>query len=41
MREESGLDPRAVSPAGAIGLTQLIIPTAQEVARRPVYSWLS
>jgi soluble lytic murein transglycosylase len=34
MREESGLDPRAVSPAGAIGLTQLMVPTAQELARR-------
>jgi soluble lytic murein transglycosylase len=34
MREESALDPRAVSPAGAIGLTQLMLPTAQEVARR-------
>jgi soluble lytic murein transglycosylase len=34
MREESALDPRAVSPAGAIGLTQLMLPTAQEVARK-------
>ena len=34
MREESGLDPRAVSPAGAVGLTQLMVPTAQEVARQ-------
>jgi soluble lytic murein transglycosylase len=34
MREESGLDPRAVSPAGAVGLTQLMLPTAQEVARQ-------
>jgi soluble lytic murein transglycosylase len=34
MREESGLDPRAVSPAGAIGLTQLMVPTAREVARQ-------
>jgi peptidoglycan lytic transglycosylase len=33
MREESALDPRALSPAGAIGLTQLMLPTAQEVAR--------
>lgn len=33
MREESGLDPRAVSPAGAVGLTQLMLPTAQGVAR--------
>jgi soluble lytic murein transglycosylase len=34
MREESALDPRIVSPAGAIGLTQLMLPTAQQVARR-------
>ena len=34
MREESALDPRAVSPAGAIGLTQLMLPTAREVARQ-------
>ncbi len=34
MREESALDPLVVSPAGAIGLTQLMIPTAQSVARR-------
>jgi soluble lytic murein transglycosylase len=34
MREESGLDPRALSPAGAVGLTQLMVPTAREVARR-------
>jgi soluble lytic murein transglycosylase len=34
MREESALDARAVSPAGAIGLTQLMLPTAQGVARR-------
>jgi soluble lytic murein transglycosylase len=34
MREESALDPEAVSPAGAIGLTQLMLPTAQQVARR-------
>jgi len=33
MREESALDPRALSPAGAIGLTQLMLPTAQSVAR--------
>lgn len=33
MREESALDPRAVSPAGAVGLTQLMVPTAQQVAR--------
>ena len=34
MREESALDPRAVSPAGAVGLTQLMVPTAQQVARQ-------
>lgn len=34
MREESALDPRALSPAGAIGLTQLMLPTAQQVARQ-------
>jgi len=34
MREESALDPEAVSPAGAIGLTQLMLPTAQGVARQ-------
>ncbi len=34
MREESALDPEAVSPAGAVGLTQLMLPTAQQVARR-------
>jgi soluble lytic murein transglycosylase len=34
MREESALDPRAISPAGAIGLTQLMLPTAKEVARK-------
>lgn len=34
MREESALDPRAVSPAGAVGLTQLMVPTAREVARQ-------
>ncbi|HTN52969.1 MAG TPA: transglycosylase SLT domain-containing protein [Anaeromyxobacter sp.] len=33
IREESALDPRIVSPAGAIGLTQLMLPTAQSVAR--------
>jgi soluble lytic murein transglycosylase len=33
MREESALDPRVISPAGAIGLTQLMLPTAQAVAR--------
>jgi soluble lytic murein transglycosylase len=34
MREESALDPGAVSASGAIGLTQLMLPTAQQVARR-------
>ncbi len=34
MREESGLDPEAISAAGAIGLTQLMLPTAQQVARQ-------
>jgi soluble lytic murein transglycosylase len=34
MREESALDPAAVSGAGAIGLTQLMLPTAQAWARR-------
>jgi soluble lytic murein transglycosylase len=34
MREESALDPRALSPAGAVGLTQLMPATAQQVARR-------
>jgi soluble lytic murein transglycosylase len=34
MREESALDPRVVSPAGAVGLTQLMLPTAQQVAAR-------
>jgi soluble lytic murein transglycosylase len=34
MREESALDPEAVSVAGAVGLTQLMLPTAREVARR-------
>jgi len=34
MREESALDPRAVSPAGAIGLTQLMLPTARDMARQ-------
>jgi soluble lytic murein transglycosylase len=34
MREESALEPEAVSQAGAIGLTQLMLPTAQQVARR-------
>jgi soluble lytic murein transglycosylase len=34
MREESGLDPGAVSAAGAVGLTQLMLPTAQGVAKK-------
>ncbi len=34
MREESALDPLVVSPAGAVGLTQLMVPTAQSVAKR-------
>lgn len=34
MREESGLDPAVVSGAGAVGLTQLMLPTAQGVARK-------
>ncbi len=34
IREESALDPGAVSTAGAVGLTQLMLPTAQQVARR-------
>jgi len=34
MREESGLDPEAISPVGAIGLAQLMLPTAQQVARK-------
>lgn len=33
IREESALDPRAVSPAGAVGLSQLLLPTARQVAR--------
>jgi soluble lytic murein transglycosylase len=34
MREESALDPSVVSPAGAVGLTQLMLPTARQVAAR-------
>jgi soluble lytic murein transglycosylase len=34
MREESALDPRALSWAGALGLTQLMLPTAREVAKK-------
>jgi len=33
MREESALDPRALSWAGALGLTQLMLSTAQAVAQ--------
>jgi len=31
VRVESAFDPRAVSPVGAIGLTQLMLPTAREL----------
>ncbi|MFL5302663.1 MAG: transglycosylase SLT domain-containing protein, partial [Anaeromyxobacteraceae bacterium] len=34
MREESALDPRVVSGAGAVGLTQLMPATAQTVAKK-------
>ncbi len=34
MREESGLDPSVISGAGAVGLTQLMLPTAQSVAKK-------
>jgi soluble lytic murein transglycosylase len=34
MREESALDPNVISGAGAVGLTQLMIPTANGVARK-------
>jgi soluble lytic murein transglycosylase len=34
VREESALDPAAVSPAGAVGLTQLMPSTARAVARQ-------
>jgi soluble lytic murein transglycosylase len=34
MREESALDPRALSPTGALGLTQVMPATAREIARR-------
>jgi soluble lytic murein transglycosylase len=33
MREESAFDPRAVSPANAYGLMQLILPTAKTMAK--------
>ena len=34
MREESALDPAVVSPAGAVGLTQLMVRTAAQTAKR-------
>ncbi len=34
MREESALDPRALSPTGAVGLTQLMPATARALARK-------
>jgi soluble lytic murein transglycosylase len=34
MREESALDPRALSPSGALGLTQVMPATARMVARK-------
>ncbi|HTO96655.1 MAG TPA: transglycosylase SLT domain-containing protein [Myxococcales bacterium] len=34
LREESALDPRALSPTGALGLTQLMPATARMVARK-------
>jgi soluble lytic murein transglycosylase len=34
MREESALDPRALSPSGALGLTQLMPATARVLARK-------
>jgi soluble lytic murein transglycosylase len=34
MREESGLDPAVISSAGAVGLTQLMLPTARSVAKK-------
>ncbi len=36
MRQESLFDPTAVSPAAAYGLMQLLIPTASQVAGRPI-----
>ena len=33
IREESALDPKSYSWAGAIGLSQLMLPTAQQIAR--------
>lgn len=34
IRAESGFDPEARSPAGALGLTQVVAPTARRIARR-------
>ncbi|MGH8481871.1 MAG: lytic transglycosylase domain-containing protein, partial [Nevskiaceae bacterium] len=34
LRTESLYDPRAASPAGALGLLQLLLPTARQVAQR-------
>ncbi|HUK65722.1 MAG TPA: transglycosylase SLT domain-containing protein [Anaeromyxobacteraceae bacterium] len=34
MREESGLDPNVISPAGAVGLTQLMPATARGVSKK-------
>src|SRR5207245_10453960 len=34
MREESALDPRALSPTGALGLTQVMPATARSIAHR-------
>lgn len=34
IREESALDPAVVSPAGAVGLTQLMVATAGQTARK-------
>src|SRR5207245_1282605 len=36
MRQESRFDPDAASPASAYGLMQLILPTAEQIAGRPV-----
>ncbi len=36
MRQESLFDPAAVSPASAYGLMQLLVPTASQVAGRPM-----
>jgi soluble lytic murein transglycosylase len=34
MREESAFDPRVVSPAQAVGLMQLIVPTAKKMGEK-------